>query len=184
MENRKVPDDKKIPKICEAYTQWNRRCGLQVDSCSNFCRRHEKKSYSTCEICYNNMYVPTKLACGHTFCKNCIYRWSSRGSSCPMCRKDMFFINHSKDVIIKRAQRHIRNFDLTNPSCRDIDETCETIEFLLQNEWLDAFDKEYKDILTSLISSCDNSSKPKKYPYSLSVFRKIIADMDVQKKSA
>lgn len=143
-------------EICEAYTQWNRRCGSRVESGSKYCARHAKKSYHTCEICYNDMYVPTKLACGHTYCKNCIYRWANRGSNCPMCRKDMFYVNHSKDVIIRRAQEMIARIDSLDPSCRDVNETCDAIDYLLQNEWLDAFDKEYKNILTFLVRSCED----------------------------
>ena len=49
---------------------------------------------SECAVCYNEEGSFQKLCCGHTFCKSCIKSWYHKGacgSSCPMCRKPMYW---------------------------------------------------------------------------------------------
>jgi len=144
--------------ICAAYTKNNRRCCVSIDTGDKLCKRHSKMTFDTCSICFDNMYTPTTLACNHAFCTNCIYRWSSKGDMCPMCRKKMFFIIHSKDVKIRRAEELLLASDYwLDPSIRsrygfNEDLLCETITFFLENEWLVSSDRRYKDILRDYIN--------------------------------
>lgn len=43
-----------------------------------------------CPICFENIYFPKKLECGHTFHTHCIYKWcDSLNRSCPCCKDDI-----------------------------------------------------------------------------------------------
>lgn len=47
-----------------------------------------------CAVCYSETGPFQKLCCGHTFCAGCVKNWylkGSAGSSCPMCRRPMYF---------------------------------------------------------------------------------------------
>lgn len=49
---------------------------------------------SECSVCYGETGPFQKLCCGHVFCKGCIKNWYLRGaagSSCPMCRRPIYF---------------------------------------------------------------------------------------------
>lgn len=39
-----------------------------------------------CAICLETLCDPTRLCCGHVFCRICAYRALQLGGSCPMCR--------------------------------------------------------------------------------------------------
>ena len=39
-----------------------------------------------CAICLETLCDPTRLCCGHVFCRICAYRALRLGGSCPMCR--------------------------------------------------------------------------------------------------
>lgn len=142
--------------ICSAYTKWNRRCCLHVEEGGEFCKRHKKMKFNTCDICYGNMYCETKLACNHSFCTNCIYKWSNKGDSCPICRKVMFYVNHSREVKIRRATDMIYKADHLLSVDGGFDEKfmTEVLEYLLENEWLESFDRQYKNILENYTSYC------------------------------
>lgn len=139
--------------ICSAYTKWNRRCCLKVEEGEEFCKRHKKMSFNTCDICYGNMYCETKLACNHSFCTNCIYNWSNKGDSCPLCRKVMFYVNHSREMKIRKASHLISKADdlLSIESGFDEKFMTEVLEYLLENEWLKSFDTQYKNILENYV---------------------------------
>lgn len=47
-----------------------------------------------CAVCYGENGPFQKLCCGHTFCTGCVKNWYLKGvngSSCPMCRRTMYF---------------------------------------------------------------------------------------------
>ena len=48
-----------------------------------------------CSVCYCETGSFCKLTCGHSFCTGCIKTWYLKGSgmntSCPMCRRPMYF---------------------------------------------------------------------------------------------
>ncbi|ODN03144.1 RING finger and transmembrane domain-containing protein 2 [Orchesella cincta] len=39
-----------------------------------------------CPICHDNYASPTRLACSHIFCEECVATWFDRERTCPMCR--------------------------------------------------------------------------------------------------
>ena len=39
-----------------------------------------------CTICYRTNQVYKTVECDHSFCKECIRKWMSRASTCPVCR--------------------------------------------------------------------------------------------------
>lgn len=144
--------------ICMGYTSKNMRCCAKVSNGERYCKRHAKATTNnsvTCGICYETIFHETKLPCDHAFCTNCIYRWSNKGDSCPMCRRTMLFICHSRDVKIQRAMDLIVLADRARNLCwkygMAVDVMNETVEFLLQNEWMDSFDREYKQIVLTYI---------------------------------
>ena len=52
---------------------------------SLFCGLHKVKD--DCAICLEELCVPKKLECSHSFCKKCISKWAYLTSpSCPICR--------------------------------------------------------------------------------------------------
>ena len=47
-----------------------------------------------CSVCYGETGPFQKLCCGHTFCMGCVKQWYLRGAagtSCPMCRRPVYF---------------------------------------------------------------------------------------------
>ena len=163
--------------LCSAYTKWNRRCCLGVEEGEEFCKRHKKMSFNTCGICYGNMYCEVKLACNHIFCRNCIYHWSNKGDSCPLCRKVMFYVNHSRDVIIKKASNMISKADGLIRHAHGFDEKfmTEVLEYLLENEWLKTFDVQYKSIMEGYVQfALENVKGNKRKTTKFSNLRKII----------
>ena len=48
----------------------------------------------TCPICLEDVKIPIKLDCSHTFCLSCIRKWNQKTNSensnkCPLCRKNI-----------------------------------------------------------------------------------------------
>lgn len=44
-------------------------------------------AYLICSICTEVFKTPFRINCGHTFCKECIFRWLEDNKTCPVCRK-------------------------------------------------------------------------------------------------
>ena len=47
-----------------------------------------------CSVCYSDTVTTCKLMCGHSFCVSCIKQWylkSDEETTCPMCRKKLYF---------------------------------------------------------------------------------------------
>lgn len=51
-----------------------------------FLKASQIKGYLLCCICSEPFYDPVRLPCAHTFCRQCITKWSETNSSCPHCR--------------------------------------------------------------------------------------------------
>ena len=39
-----------------------------------------------CAICYSKFNLKTTLNCSHSYCVNCIKKWSETNNTCPLCR--------------------------------------------------------------------------------------------------
>jgi hypothetical protein len=134
-----------MAQICKAFTQSN-ICCTNTACQDGVCKMHSKKTYDECSICYDNMFVKETLACGHSFCKHCIYKW--KGNTCPLCRSIMFYVNHKKESLIDVAQHNISIIDeqlrtnTLNEECFEL-----VMNFFAQNMWLYYYDMSYLDIL-------------------------------------
>jgi hypothetical protein len=40
-----------------------------------------------CSVCYETYDDALRTRCGHTFCEDCLSRWTLNNVTCPMCRK-------------------------------------------------------------------------------------------------
>ncbi|CAD8184438.1 unnamed protein product [Paramecium pentaurelia] len=54
----------------------------------NFVNEQSISKYLKCIICAAVYDEPTRLKCGHTFCKTCIIEWLNNHPNCPECRAD------------------------------------------------------------------------------------------------
>lgn len=69
-----------------------------------------------CSICYSNFKSKTTLNCSHSFCVDCIKKWSEKKNTCPLCR-----ITFTKKEIIENIER-VKTRNLTrNIRKTDID---------------------------------------------------------------
>ena len=67
----------RILEICRDYLQQGSQ--MMVPSSYN--------KYDPCPICHETMVRPKEHACGHSFCRRCIDKWTQTGSEqCPLCR--------------------------------------------------------------------------------------------------
>jgi len=41
-----------------------------------------------CPVCYSEPDTAIVLKCKHVFCMNCIMKWTSSSSQCPICRQE------------------------------------------------------------------------------------------------
>ena len=134
-----------MTEICNAFTQKN-LCCTNVAHKNGLCRIHFKKTYDECSICYDNMYVKEKLFCGHSFCRNCIYKWKK--TTCPMCRSIMFNVVNQRDAKLDYAIHNIKILDdqLKN-NMLDENFFIQFLNFLNENLWIYYYDSSYLDIL-------------------------------------
>ena len=42
-----------------------------------------------CPVCFDRVYMPVTLKCGHIFCEHCIYEWLDKEKTCPVCRAEV-----------------------------------------------------------------------------------------------
>jgi len=134
-----------MAEICSAFTQKNLCCTNTAHK-NGLCKMHSKKAYDECSICYDNIYVKETLACGHSFCRNCIYKWKE--NTCPMCRSIMFYIIHQRDAILDYAKYTIRILDdQIKANILDENFLIHVMEFLNENMWIHYYDSSYIDIL-------------------------------------
>lgn len=143
---------------CKGFTKKGTCCtrrahtdGGNADA-DGLCKTHLNMVLEECSICLDKMFVKQDLTCGHSFCKNCIYKWD--GETCPMCRKEMKFITHDKDIIITHLQKEIRRIDeyVDNKTIHlHIITLGNVIHTMLQNVWIQYYDEFFIDMLTEFI---------------------------------
>ena len=64
----------------------------------------------TCTICFNLYQKPIKIFCGHTFCFECIKKWSTQSDKCPICRQNFNLeVTHNYST---RQNYHIQNKEM------------------------------------------------------------------------
>jgi uncharacterized membrane protein YgcG len=64
---------------------------------------------TSCPICLEDFSSESKLLdCGHTFCHDCITQWTSKHSTCPICRQ----------VICDDTEQHYEPYDTAEVSFR------------------------------------------------------------------
>ena len=54
----------------------------------HFSEKEKLDKYLLCPICQEIFDEPTRITCGHTFCKRCITQWEKKSHNyqCPLCR--------------------------------------------------------------------------------------------------
>ena len=67
----------------------------------HFTNKEKIEKYLTCSICQEIFDEPTRISCGHTFCKTCLEKWEkkSREGLCPLCRTKYIKRYTGKDLI-------------------------------------------------------------------------------------
>ncbi len=60
-------------------------CTIDAEGIAN----EEDVKVDECSICLNSVINIHKTSCGHTFCKECITKWSRINNTCPNCRADL-----------------------------------------------------------------------------------------------
>lgn len=53
-----------------------------------FNRILKKSSMGECSVCYEET-DRVSIPCGHSFCRGCIQKWSTKNFTCPLCRKKL-----------------------------------------------------------------------------------------------
>jgi len=62
-----------------------------------------------CSICFNDIFFPNKLSCGHIFHLSCIDKWQRIGKdTCPCCRANIDI------TLVPSNGIHIRPIDIDN----------------------------------------------------------------------
>ena len=51
--------------------------------------RLAKETFFQCSICIETLLQPMITNCGHTFCNQCLARWTLESQTCPECRREL-----------------------------------------------------------------------------------------------
>ena len=137
---------------CKGFTKTGTCCTRSAADGDDLCKIHRNMVLEECSICLDKMFVKQDLNCGHSFCKNCIYKWD--GETCPMCRKEMDFITYNKETIIVSLQQNIKLIDeyIENKTFHLLEKTIDNVvDTMLKNVWIHYYDKAFIDILMEFI---------------------------------
>lgn len=63
------------------------------------------KKTQDCSICMCEITDKATLPCKHTFCKDCIVKWSETSTTCPNCREPFSYIKHGRRKIKVEERR-------------------------------------------------------------------------------
>jgi len=81
-------------KIIPGFLDFNpSKYNVFPDSSFNIINDVHLKLKQYCPICLNiknNLFKPD--SCNHTFCRNCLFKWSTQKKICPLCRKSFLSI--------------------------------------------------------------------------------------------
>ena len=90
---------------------------LEIDCLENqITKEHKFLKILTCAICQSIFKNPSRINCGHTYCKICIDMWFKTNKNCPICRVKIAKSKASKDLI---AENIINNLEVkcSNKGC-------------------------------------------------------------------
>lgn len=66
-----------------------------------------------CPICFNIIYKSAIPSCTHHFCYSCLKNWClNNGTSCPICKKNIYEIKFDREFDIINNKNNINNFDM------------------------------------------------------------------------
>jgi hypothetical protein len=72
-------------ELCKAICKNGKACSFKA-KCGGHCKRHHKEG-TECSICLEKTNETVSITCKHTFHKDCISEWITRGHrTCPLCR--------------------------------------------------------------------------------------------------
>jgi hypothetical protein len=103
---------KKKAKYTKALDSGRWFCGSHL---YNQCRAYEYKATHVreqiqCAICHEDIALTdnsTKTKCSHTFHSECLNRWKSYKSNCPMCRNGLFDRNSPANHLLINNYYHL-----------------------------------------------------------------------------
>jgi len=135
--HRLLTEETKTIDLPEAFTQealetddqWARKMRAYKSKLNQLKEGNNLQMFDdiTCSICLDFFNLPVSLACGHTYCQDCITVYRQRSSLCPLCKADMSNLGNYKpnkiiEQIIERLTGETVKEDLTKK-----------IEFIEQN---------------------------------------------------
>ena len=67
----------------------------------HFTEKEKLEKYLSCPICQEIFDEPTRITCGHTFCRKCIIQWEKKSHNyqCPLCRDEYDPAYSGKDLL-------------------------------------------------------------------------------------
>lgn len=73
---------------CTFIKKNNEQC-KRYQRVGTLCKLHNTLTPVECSICYSDITKDQKktLECGHVYHTACIYKWTEKQSTCPLCRK-------------------------------------------------------------------------------------------------
>ncbi|CAG9318109.1 unnamed protein product [Blepharisma stoltei] len=125
-----------------------------------------KKRAQTCSICLNPIEFQGKVdACQHTYCYDCILRWSEVENTCPVCKTRFSFVsliphrlnyritrNRKNQIKIKQANQHMNYTNETlNATIRHAQESINQEYRILLRELGDIDIRDLRHLVLSLI---------------------------------
>jgi len=107
----------------------------------NFLNSSEISRHLFCSICTEVFRDPTRLFCGHTFCRKCLSHWLKDHHTCPFCRDEVDQQLMSKDHI---ASQLIQDLEVKCPNSdcswtnrlEELEDHFKSCDFSKEPEWL------------------------------------------------
>lgn len=87
----------------ERLNKWKKKKDEIMCQLNDLKLRINETLKDNCCICYGEYNSPTMISCKHIFCGECLLKWMSTNTTCPICRKDieknsMICINSSEEI--------------------------------------------------------------------------------------
>lgn len=99
----------------------------------------ELKDILKCGICQELIKLPASLDCGHSFCRECIYKkWQDDGSKNRKFLSNKVFIIYKLDFS-KRSEKTVRIRSLICPDCQKVANFTESSNWMIRSNFLFVF---------------------------------------------